>query len=104
MSSILKENNVFSSFMTKSSTDSMPMDISAGAGRSPTIEQSLLLKPEIIVDDGDPWVDTGWTLSESVVAYITRFQVVERCSTGLSRGFLCRDEFDGNANLISSSK
>jgi hypothetical protein len=30
----------------------------------------------------------GWTLSESVVVYISRFQV-ERCSTGLSREAFC---------------
>lgn len=53
-----EHDDVFSASIPKSSTSSTPMDMSAGAGRSPTIEQSLLLKPEVIMDDGDPWVDT----------------------------------------------
>lgn len=49
---------MFSSFIPKSSTNSTPMDMTAGAGRSPTTEQSLLLRLEVVIYDGDPWVDT----------------------------------------------
>lgn len=35
------------------------MDMSAAADRSPTTEQILLLELEVIMDDGDPWVDTA---------------------------------------------
>lgn len=55
------------------------MDISAGAGRSPTIEQSLLLKPEVIMDDGDPWVDTdsvdGSEMDQAGLAQISAYQI-----------------------------
>ncbi|KIM43080.1 hypothetical protein M413DRAFT_395619 [Hebeloma cylindrosporum] len=53
-----EREDVFSSSIAKLSTNSLPMDMNVGAGRSPTIERSLLLKPEVIMDDGDPWVDT----------------------------------------------
>jgi len=56
------------------------MDTSAGAGRSPTIEQSLLLKPEVIMDDGDHWVDTdsvddGSEMDQAGLAQISAYQI-----------------------------
>ena len=50
---------MFSSSILKPSTNSMSMDMSAAADRSPTTEQILLLELEVIMDDGDPWVDTA---------------------------------------------
>jgi hypothetical protein len=74
-----ERDDVFSSSIPKPSTNSMPMDTSAEAGRSPTIEQSLLLKPEIIMDDGDPWVDTdsvdGSEMDLAALAQISAYPI-----------------------------
>jgi hypothetical protein len=75
-----ERDDVFSSSIMKSSTNlTPPMDMSAGAGRSPTIEQSLLLKPEVIMDDGDPWVDTdsvdGSEMDQAALAQISGYQI-----------------------------
>ena len=68
-------DDVFSSSVTKLSTNSTLLDMNAGAGRSPTIEQSLLLKPEVM-DDGDPWVDTDSVDgSEKDLAPISAYQI-----------------------------
>jgi hypothetical protein len=50
-------DDVFSSSISKLSTNTTQTVVNAGVGRSP-LELSLLLKPEVTVDDGDTWVDT----------------------------------------------
>ena len=74
-----RDHDVFSSSITKSSTNSTLMDMSVGAGRSPTIEQSLLLKPEVIMDDGDPWVDTdsvdGSEMDQTGLAQVSAYEI-----------------------------
>jgi hypothetical protein len=52
-----ERDDVFSSFISKLSINATQSVVNMGAGRSP-LEHGLLLKPEVNIDDGDPWVDT----------------------------------------------
>jgi len=52
-----ERDDVFSSSIFKPSTNTTQKVVNTGAGLSP-LEHSLLLKPEVNMDDGDPWVDT----------------------------------------------